>query len=196
MRASLLGGVALLLLTSSSVLAQSRPEYPWLIRVRGIAIVPDASSSPAGLDVESDATIELDISYAFHRLFSLELVAATAAQEVTSPTGSLGAVNHVPPTLLLQFHPVSTGIVRPYLGGGGNVTYFYNKSGALQDFDLDTSVGWAAQAGVDLALNRRAVFNIDAKYIKIGTDVKLNGVQQFDLDIDPVVIGVGFGYRF
>lgn len=196
MRNSILGGVALLLLASSSLLAQSRPEHPWLIRARGVAIVPDASSSPAGLDVESDGTVELDISYAFHRLFSFELVLASAAQEVTGPTGSLGAVNHLPPTLLLQFHPISTGIVRPYLGGGGNVTYFYNKSGALEDFDLDTSVGWAAQAGVDFALNRRAVFNIDAKYVKIGTDVKSNGAQLFDLDIDPVVIGVGFGYRF
>lgn len=196
MRTSILGGVALLLLASSSALAQSRPEHPWLIRARGIAIVPDASSSPAGLDVESDGTVELDISYAFHRLFSLELVLASAAQEVTDPDGSLGAVNHLPPTLLLQFHPISTGVVRPYLGGGGNVTYFYNKSGALQDLDLDTSVGWAAQAGVDFALNRRAVFNVDAKYVKIGTDVKSNGTQLFDLDIDPVVIGVGFGYRF
>lgn len=196
MRTSILGGVALLLLASSSVLAQSRPEHPWLIRVRGVAIVPDASSSPAGLDVESDGTIELDISYAFHRLFSVELVAATAAQEITGPTGSLGAVNHVPPTLLLQFHPISSGIVRPYLGGGGNVTYFYNKSGDIQNFDLDTSVGWAAQAGVDFALSKRGVINLDAKYVKIGTDVKLNGIQQFDLDIDPLVLGVGFGYRF
>ncbi len=195
MRKCILGCLAVLLLLPAAATAQ-QPEHPWLIRGRGIAIIPDASSTPAGLDVESDATIEIDISYFIHRQFAFELVLASAAQEVLGPNGSLGAVNHLPPTLLFQFHPVTRGTVRPYIGGGGNATFFYNKSGPLVDFDLSTSLGLAGQVGFDFILTSRAVFNLDAKYISISTDVDQGGTTAFNLDINPLVIGAGFGYRF
>ena len=39
-------------------------------------------------------------------------------------------------------------------------------------------------------------FNVDAKYIDINTDVTIDGAITADVDIDPVVIGLGFGRRF
>jgi len=183
-------------LTITTLPLQAQQDHPWLIRARGIVIAPDASSEPAGLDVKADAVAEIDITRTLNRYLSLELVLATASQEVKSGSTSLGSVNHLPPTLLLQLHPVEHGAVQPYVGAGGNLTVFYNKSGALENFDLDTSVNWAVQAGADFPISERALFNIDGKYVRITTDVKSGGTTAFDLKINPFVIGAGFGYRF
>lgn len=182
-------------------LLQAQTANPWTVRVRGIFIAPQASSKPKALDVKADATVEVDISRALNRFLSLEVIAATASQEVTAPTavaptGSLGSVNHLPPTLLLQLHPVTKGAFRPYVGAGGNLTYFYAKSGGLEDLDLSTSVGYAFQGGVDFLIGERGLFNIDAKYVNIETDVKSSGTKLFHLKINPFVIGAGLGYRF
>lgn len=200
---------AALLVSSLAALLAARPATaqttdveanPWLVRVRGIVIAPHASSAPTGLGVKADATIEVDITRYFGKYVSAELIAATAGQEVTSTTGatttSLGTVNHLPPTLLLQFHPVASGPVLPYVGAGVNWTTFYVKSGGLDALDLSNSFGWAAQGGFDFPISKRGVFNLDAKYIRIKTDVASAGTKLYELKINPWVIGAGFGYRF
>ncbi len=184
------------LAAGSTPLAAQHTANPWTVRTRAIAIVPNASSAPAGLDVKSSATLEVDISRALNDYLALELILATGTQEVTAGTTSLGSVVHVPPTLLLQFTPVPRGSVHPYIGGGVNTTFFVQKSGDLKALDLTTSFGWAAQAGFDFDITPRALFNIDAKYAKIGTDVKSGATTAYKLDIDPFVFGVGLGYRF
>lgn len=200
MRRSLVGlSLALALATPGLVSAQS--SHPWTVRARAVYISPDASSKPVGLDVKADATVELDISRRLNQFVSLELVLATASQEVTAPTsvapsGSLGSVNHLPPTLMLQFHPITKGLFLPYIGAGGNLTSFYSKSGGLEDLKLSTSVGYAFQAGFDAAITERTLFNVDAKYVNIETDVKSGGTKLFHLKVNPFVLGVGLGYRF
>jgi outer membrane protein len=52
------------------------------------------------------------------------------------------------------------------------------------------------QGGVDFKLGERGVFNVDLKYVSLATTIELNGSKVADLDVDPVVVGVGFGYRF
>ncbi|MDZ4258479.1 MAG: OmpW family outer membrane protein [Gemmatimonadales bacterium] len=180
--------------------ASAQVENPWLIRARGIAIIPDASSSPRGLDVEADGTVELDITRFLTRNIAVELVLASAGHEVkmrdTGGETSLGSVNVLPPTLVLQYHLLPEGKFRPYIGAGGNLTFFYTKTGDLDALDLDESFSWAAQAGFDIPISKRAVFNVDAKYIDMNTSVKSGGTKVFDLDINPIIIGVGIGYRF
>jgi len=188
--------VALVLACVSSVQAQSSSSHPWLVRARGIVIAPNASSKPSGLDVQADATAEIDISRTLNSFLSLELVLATASQEVKAGSASLGTVQHLPPTLVLQIHPVAEGGFDPYFGAGGNVTFFYGKSGALEALDLKTSVGYAFNAGFDVPVGGRGVFNVDGKYINIKTDVKSGGTLAYKLKINPFVIGAGFGYRF
>lgn len=186
--------------TVGTTAASAQGAHPWLIRARGIAIVPDASSSPSGLDVDADGTVELDITRFLTRNIALELVLASAGHEVTvqdeGEEVSLGSVNVLPPTLVLQYHLLPEGKFRPYIGAGGNLTFFYTKTGDLDGLDLDESFSWAVQAGFDIPISNRAVFNVDAKYIDMNTTVKSGGTKLFDLDINPIVIGVGIGYRF
>jgi len=190
-RAGLVVGLALV--AAASLEAQA--GNPWLIRARGVLIAPSASSTPRGLDVASNVTIEADLGRYINEFLSLELILATSGHEVKAGKTSLGSANVVPPSLLLQFRPVRHG-ASPYLGAGVNLTWFYGLSGGLQDLDLTTSLGYAAQAGIDIPIRGRGVFNLDAKYLHIKTDVKSGGTRAYELKINPIVFGAGFGYRF
>jgi outer membrane protein len=65
---------------------------------------------------------------------------------------------------------------------------------------MKTSAGWAAQAGIDIDLNEKMFLNLDVKYIDIDTRAKLSttgaGVQTVKVSLDPIVVGVGVGFRF
>ena len=61
------------------------------------------------------------------------------------------------------------------------------------------SWGWALQAGVDIDLNENIFLNFDVKYIDIDTTATLvtggAGTQSVDIDLDPLVFGIGIGFR-
>ena len=97
--------------------------------------------------------------------------------------------------------------VRPYVGAGINYTIFWNEkaSPALEAavgrtrVHMKDSVGWAAQAGIDIDLSRKVFLNLDVKYIDIDTTARLDtaaaGTQRVRLNVDPLVFGVGLGLR-
>ncbi|MHB1244836.1 MAG: OmpW/AlkL family protein [Sulfuriferula sp.] len=169
----------------------------WLVRVRAIQINPATHSSPlAGVDVDSQIVPELDFSYFFSKHLATELILGTARHKVTLNGVSLGKVNHLPPTLTLQWHFAPDSKIRPYVGAGINYTRFYNVDLAGLDVDRN-SFGGALQAGVDIAVSDNGYINLDVKKVYISTKVKTTAGQYVtDLDIDPVIIGVGYGWRF
>jgi len=196
MRILLVGMLTAALATTLPATAAAQGEPRWLVRGRAIVLAPDASSNPSGLDVKADATIELDVTRHLSPLLSLELALATTSQEVTAGGNSLGSLSYAPATLLLQFRPIRTARLRPYLGAGGTLTLVYATSGGLDDLDLSNSLGWALQGGVDLAIGSRGVVNVDLKYLNIESRVESSGSTIYDLTINPWVIGAGLGYRF
>lgn len=168
----------------------------WMMRVRAIQIAPDVSSSLAGIDVSKEWVPEVDFTYFFTPNIGAELILGTARHEVTLNGASLGKLNHLPPTLTLQYHFNPTGTIKPYVGAGVNYTRFYNVD--LPGFKVDNnSFGGALQAGVDIAVTKNGYVNLDVKKIWIDTTVKTSaGAFVSSLDIDPVVWGVGYGFRF
>lgn len=176
-------------------------EGNWLVRVRAVNIQTDASSSPVtGVDVENRWIPELDVSYRFARHWAAELV-LTYPQEhdVTLNGARIGSVRHLPPTLLLQYHFLPEGRLRPYVGAGINYTRFssVNLAGGALTIDRH-SVGAALQVGVDFQLAENLLVNFDIKKVYMDTEVKnaATGITVTDLDIDPWLFGVGVGYRF
>jgi len=74
-------------------------------------------------------------------------------------------------------------------------------AGCPTNLKADNSIGWAVQAGVDIDLNDRWFFNLDVKYIAISVDVAIttpatSTTRYTTLDINPVIVGAGIGYRF
>lgn len=95
----------------------------------------------------------------------------------------------------------------PNVGAGINYTLFYSEkpSAALETavgatkVKMKSSFGWAAQAGIDFDLNKNMFLNFDVKYIDIRTTARLTttaiGVQRVKVNLNPIVVGVGVGFR-
>ena len=170
----------------------------WMMRVRAIHIAPDVSTSPtlAGLDVSDEWTPEIDFTYFVTPNIGMELILATQRHEVTLNGASLGKLSHLPPTLTVQYHFQPTPTIKPYVGAGINYTHFYNVDLA-PGLTIDrNSFGGALQAGVDIAVTQNGYINLDVKKIWINTDIKSGGTKLTNLEINPVVWGVGYGFRF
>ena len=188
----------------------------WQVRLRGVGVVTPNQSAKIGIiggDVQiSDAFIpELDFTYFFTEHFAAELILGTAKHDVKAINTvagdiDLGSAWLLPPTLTAQYHFYVSDkkIVKPYIGAGVNYTLFYNvKSGAVADVKYENSLGYAAQAGIDLNLTDSFFINIDAKRLFLKTDVTVDAtnlvaglVVPAEVTIDPWLFGIGVGMRF
>ncbi|BDU70930.1 OmpW/AlkL family protein [Mesoterricola silvestris] len=186
-------------------------DSPWLVRVRAVSIQPaNKSDAIPALAVPADAihvsnkTIpEVDFSYFFTPQFSAELILTVPQQhDVTLSGTKIGTFKHLPPVLSAQYHFLPDATFNPYLGAGLNLTLISDvdiKVPGVGALDLSkSSVGLSAQAGVDIKVADRLYLNLDVKYVKLGADVKLaaTGTKVSAVQLDPMLFGVGLGYRF
>lgn len=199
------------LLTSAGLQAQ---EGPLMIRTRALLIAPTHQSDPIpALAVPADAievdrkwAPELDITYFLSKNLAAELVLAYTRLNVKVNASAIGAFDAgsfraLPPTLLLQWHFLPDGGIRPYVGAGINYTRISNvrlSVPGVTPLYLDkSSVGAALQAGVDVKLSGPWYLNVDLKKVWIESDVKDGaGTRLSTVKLDPVLFGVGIGYRF
>ena len=212
-------------LPAIAVSALASPAYAkagdTFVRVRAIMVAPTESSGgilPAfpteEVSVNNSIMPEIDITHMVSDHVGLELIAATTKHNASGTSGTTGGIGKLastwvlPPTLTVQYHFAPDAKVRPYVGAGVNYTMFYSEkpSAGLEtavgqtDVDLKDSFGWAAQAGIDIDLNEKIFLNFDVKYIDIDTTARLAttaiGTQRVKISLDPIVFGVGMGFRF
>jgi len=180
--------------------AQAQPEAtgPWLVRLRAVNL-DSANKDDTGLDLSINSKVipELDISYFFTPEIAAELVLTYPQKHDVKAGGTvIGSLKHLPPTVLLQYHVTGLKGFTPYLGAGVNFTQF-SAVELPAGVDIDRhSVGLALQAGVDIPLQGRLSLNIDVKKVQIRTDVSAGGTQLGTLKVDPLLVGVGLGWRF
>ena len=179
----------------------------WQIRFRVISVIPDAGDNLDGAEVTLSTAVvpELDFTYFFTENWAAELILATTKHNVGVDVdgievADLGHVWLLPPTLNLQYH-FTGGIVKPYLGAGVNYTIFYGiDEGNVADMDYDSSVGFSLQGGLDYDLNDKWFLNLDIKKLFLNTDVTADTgegeILPVDVDINPLIIGIGVGIRF
>jgi len=112
-----------------------------------------------------------------------------------------GSFKHLPPTLTLQWHFNPEGTFRPYVGAGINYTLLSNDNlsvptGTGLHLEND-SFGAAVQAGIDYKLSKSLYLNFDVKKVYIRSDVTDDtGAKLSRVEVDPVLVGIGIGYRF
>jgi outer membrane protein len=182
----------------------------WLVR-GGLGYVVPADDNlenlfgEPGLDVNVDegVSVTVEVAYMFADHWAVELLAAYPfSHEVeASGLGKIATVEHLPPTLSLQYHFMPEGQFRPYVGAGLNYTTFTkeHESGALRDgfrLELDDSWGAALQAGIDIELRDNWFANAAVRWIDIDSDLSLNGADLGEVEIDPFIYQLQIGYRF
>lgn len=194
-------------------------EGDWLVRARIINIDPHSSSGEvtgiagSGVDVDSKVTLDIDITKMIKANFGVELLLDLSSVHDINGTGAIAGLGKVaearvlPPALIAQYHFMPNNNIRPYAGAGINYTMFFGEKttssldGAMgsTSIKLDDSFGLVAQVGADIDINNEWFANVDLKYIKLSTTATLNSsgtVRAVDVDLNPLVFGVGIGKRF
>jgi outer membrane protein len=187
-------------------LAQQPGEGSWLVRGRAVQLNFDNGQS-SGLPLNGTTKVEavdrwipeVDVSYFFTKNIAAELV-LTYPQNIDINVGGSksGTIKALPPSLLLQYHFTDLGAFKPYVGAGLNYTIFSKRNNILNGAaSVDSnSFGLAAQIGADYALSKNWSLNLDVKYVQMNTDVTLNGSKIGKVNLDPMLYGIGVGYRF
>jgi outer membrane protein len=190
-----------LALGATSLAAQAEESDRWIWRA-GVHNVAPKSNNHAIVNVDDGAMFTFSGTYLFTPNWGLEVLAGLPFKHDINLNGGgkVAETKHLPPTISVQYHFNPGGTVRPYVGAGVNYTLFFDEktTGALagSKLDLDPSFGVAAQAGLDVAIGSDWFINVEARWIDIDTDAKLNGADIGTVKLDPWVYGVSIGRRF
>lgn len=229
--AALLGSLSAPAFAADLPSTKSAPVYapvddsfdPFLIRLRGLAVLPDASGTTlagkklSGASLSDQGIPEVDFTYFFTKHWAVEAIAGFSyAHRLTAAPGAVLGANAanqgianttlLPPTVSLQYH-FALGQWDPYLGVGANYTWFlWTKSalgaqlGNANIINIHSAPGVAFQAGLDYYLTKHWVLNVDAKYLLLSTTADVNiagvGLNAVRVNVNPWIVGAGIGYRF
>ena len=196
--------------TNNPVFSQESTPFKsagkWLVGLKVLNLDPDVDSTVSiggGAVVDDDTVRELDIRYFITDTIAIEAIFGTTEHKVSAKNTALGDVNLgtikvLPPTFTLQYHFKTESKFKPYVGAGINYTFFYDGNpGQFESVKYKDEIGIALNIGFDFVLSDNNFFKIDIKKYDLPTDVNINnGVATADVDLDPLAISIGYGWRF
>ncbi|HET8693340.1 MAG TPA: OmpW family outer membrane protein [Aquabacterium sp.] len=205
--------------------AQAQSAGAWLLKVGATQISPQVSSdglsapsSPgATLNIKPDTELTGSLTYLYTEHCSIEAYFGMPFKHEIQGDGAFAGIGHigkvkqVSPTLLAQyrFNPANE-TVRPYVGVGATLTYFYGLEGsgaltaATNPGGSPTQISLGARK--KLALSTQVGFNVkvkegwfvDASVMKtfISNTAYLSTGQSIKMKLDPLSVGFAIGYQF
>ena len=215
---TLIPTLVLALLISITVLPQAsvaqdntafKSAGKWLIGLKVLNLDPDVESATSiggEATVDDDTVPELDIRYFITDNIAIEAILGTTEHNVAAVGTALGNVNLgtvkvLPPTFTIQYHFNSESRFLPYIGAGINYTFFYDDNpGDAVGISYKDDFGFALNIGFDYVINENNYFNIDIKKYTLSTDTVIDagaaGIATASVDLDPLAISIGYGWRF
>lgn len=193
-----LGGLA------APAFAQQAGEWTFGIGAHQVNPKSDNGKLAGGtvpIEVDSNVRPTITAEYFVRNNLGIEVLAAWPFEHDINVkgVGRVGSTKHLPPTVSLQYH-FGQGTVKPFVGAGINYTRFFSTetTGVLAgtDLELDDSFGLAAHVGIDFEVGQKGSIRIDARWMDIDTDAEINGVGVGTVEIDPLVYGVAYVFKF
>lgn len=191
-----------LILATTAVPAFAQSAGDWTVGVGVHQIDPKSDSGIDGLDVGSSARPTITGEYFIADNLGIEVLAALPFEHDidVEGAGTVASTKQLPPTVSLQYHFNGNGTVSPFIGAGLNYTMFFSEDtrGALEGIELklDDSWGLAAHAGLDFAVGEKGAIRVDVRWIDIDTEASANGAKLGTVEIDPVVYGAAYVFKF
>jgi outer membrane protein len=226
LRAAITGmaAVAMACLMAGQTLAGSENGNV-MVRVLGTGVLPDTDVSKMdlngadllalGFDAEvSDEFIPaLTFTYFLNKNLAVELFCCFSKHqiELEAPvpglSGDIADFWIFPPALTLQYHFDNMGAFKPYVGAGVQYIAAFDEDTAdnpigSSGVEIDDAFGFTLQAGIDVSLGGGWYLNADVKKTWLDTDavwkdpLGAGNRIDVDVDIDPLIVSAGLGYRF
>ena len=182
----------------------------FLLRGRLVGIFPKNSDSTISLigghiEVSNSITPEVDLSYFLTDHLAIEGEAGITRNNLTAEDTAIGRVDvgkvwGAPIIALLQYHLLPRSRWNPYAGVGVAFLPYFDAQpagGLVQQLSVKSEVGAAFQAGIDLQVTGRWYGNLDLKKLIISSSATVDdGAIDATGHIDPLIVGLGIGYRF
>lgn len=184
--------------------AQSASAADWFVRGGLTNVNPKSDNgtvAAANATIDSNTQLGLSFGYHLNPNVAIEVLAATPFKhEVALNGATVAEFKHLPPTFSVQYYFNPEGKVSPFVGAGLNYTLTFSekeKGGLVgSNIDIGNSFGLAAQAGLRFQVSEDWDMTVDARWMDIDADVKLNGNDIGTANVDPMVYSVMLGKRF
>lgn len=155
-------------------------------------------------DAEGEGAPTLSASYNITDNIAIEAWGADRfGHRLKTAGGKVASVDAQPYSISGQYHfGAADSTVRPFVGLGYHETNYSHETttdgGALagQRLGIETAKGAVGTVGVDVNINPTWFARADARYFDGNSDIRLDGADAGEAELDPVVVGVGIGARF
>ncbi|WEI02867.1 outer membrane beta-barrel protein [Acinetobacter johnsonii] len=195
------------LITLMGLSASAAMAGQWQVKVGGSAVAPTQDTTVAALGnakVEADSELAFtpSVEYFFNDNISAELLLATPISHDVLINGAEAVkIKHLPPTLTAKYNFKNSTGFTPYIGVGATAFIAWDEetSGVLSGTKVKVKddYGYAAQLGFNYQpadAKNWGVF-VDVRYADLNPKVE-TVVENFKLDIDPVIYTLGYSYKF
>ena len=214
MRQRLLFSTVFVLVAIAGIASAQSPEWRYGGRVSWVnagTSSDELGDTGSTLDLQSGLGVEFDATLMFSDQFGVELSVGASAHRLQVSGGDLGTIDAgrlwlVPLTAIAQYHHPVYGPWDPYVGLG--LTWaapFYKESedasdAGIEEMEFEGGPAIAAQIGVNYQMDNRWYANVDLRYSGTSVDAQVRTDQEdlptVKLDIKPLVVSLGFGYKF
>ena len=195
------------LITLMGLSASAAMAGQWQVKVGGSAIAPTQDTTVAALgnakiEADSELAFTPSVEYFFNDNISAELLLATPISHDVTVNGSNAVkLKHLPPTVTAKYNFKNSTGFTPYIGVGATAFIAWDEetSGVLAGTKVKVKddYGYAAQLGFNYQpadAKNWGVF-VDGRYADLNPKVE-TVVENFKLDIDPVIYTLGYSYKF
>jgi outer membrane protein len=179
-------------------------------------IQPDIGNLPSGVSVGSNMGFEIAATYLFTDNVGLEFGFAGSKLNFTGDAGTpaqgdIASANFFMPSATLQYYFMPKAAIRPYVGAGVNyISYAEGDPGTVLVFlmpkpvliqptaNFESKFGYHVELGFDVPVNDRVFINFDVRYVGTKTTAKFvaNSIYYVDVNVNPIIFGLGAGFRF